>query len=434
MDSSHLRPDSAHAFTSTRRNKPRGADGRFRASKIDATRRDPRASHRLARNRRYRAQRRNAQEEYFSGYVGVFFVPGEQRDFIPFSSRSGPFVEVFEDIIKDKYLLGRNERSTTLQKTYEIQGLLGNPTQLVRICTCDAATPDACKSRVKVYRYRRFPCLTRTTSEMNPLIEWLKRLSGLGVLSFSWRESLSVCVEAIKKYKYLSNKEAGYVGFPLESSQQLLTGSSERAHVVVRTQNVGGALQRQGVEGENGKHVEPLGNGSSAVNYVGIEGSRDPPIHIRESGDGALTSSGALEVASTSTGTTLRSESLSHNSLLGGPNDDMLRFMMHYLELSYCDDVFLVLCMLFDERLDSKFQFVVGAFREKYKNGQVVAPLLVKNIMAYAHAKAFDTNAGHDHSEIERSLKRTRDQIATVRSLYGLKSYEEMRWVDPDQN
>ena len=90
--------------------------------------------------------------------------------------------------------------------------------------------------------------------------------------------------------------------------------------------------------------------------------------------------------------------------------------------------------MLFDERLDSKFQFVVGAFREKDKNGQVVAPLLVKNIMAYAHAKAFDKNAGHDHSEIEKSLKRIRDQIATVRSLYGLKLYEEMRWVDPDQN
>ena len=164
---------------------------------------------------------------------------------------------------------------------------------------------------------------------MSPLIEWLKRLSGLGVLSFSWRESLSVCAAATKKYKYLSNKEAGYLGFPLESSQQLLKGSSERTHVVVRMQNVGGALQRQGVEGENGNDVEPLGNGSSAVNYVGREGSRDPPIHIGESGDGSLTSNGALDVAITSTGTTLQSESLSHNSLLREPNDDMLRFMMH---------------------------------------------------------------------------------------------------------
>ena len=75
--------------------------------------------------------------------------------------------------------------------------------------------------------------------------------------------------------------------------------------------------------------MEPLGNGSSAVNYVGREGSRDPPIHIGEKGDESLTSNGALEVASTSTGTTLRSESLSHNSLLGEPNDDMLQFMMH---------------------------------------------------------------------------------------------------------
>ena len=54
--------------------------------------------------------------------------------------------------------------------------------------------------------------------------------------------------------------------------------------------------------------------------------------------------------------------------------------------------------------------------------------------MAYAQAKAFDTNSGHVHSEIEQNLKHTRDQIATVRSLYGLKSYEEMRWVDPDHN
>ena len=88
-----------------------------------------------------------------------------------------------------------------------------------------------------------------------------------------------------------------------------------------------------------------------------------------------------------SAGTTLRpgSLSLTQKSQCGGPSDDMLCFMMHYLELAYCHEVFLVLCMLSDERLDSKFQFVVGAFRKKFKNGQVVAPLLVKNIMAYAH-------------------------------------------------
>lgn len=116
------------------------------------------------------------------------------------------------------------------------------------------------------------------------------------------------------------------------------------------------------------------------------------------------------------------------------PDETMLRYMMHYLDLVHCDYIFMALCMLFDERLESKFHIIVGAFREKYDNKGVRAPYLVRPIMAYAHEKVFAANSGSEQRQREASLRSARDNFVVVRSLYGLKAYEEMRWVEPDEN
>lgn len=86
----------------------------------------------------------------------------------------------------------------------------------------------------------------------------------------------------------------------------------------------------------------------------------------------------------------------------------------------------MVLNMIFDDHLQSKFHIIVGVFREKYNGSPVCAPYLVRSILLYAHGKVFKPS-GEEHEERERSLKSARDNFVLVRALYGLKSYDELR-------
>lgn len=107
-------------------------------------------------------------------------------------------------------------------------------------------------------------------------------MSQFGVLSFSGRKSLAVCVEAHSKYKYLSGNEAGYVDFSLVRNQTLSAESPEPADVVSRAQHFDGGSLRQSVEGENGENMEPLSNKGSTSNYVGEDGSGDSLVRMGE--------------------------------------------------------------------------------------------------------------------------------------------------------
>lgn len=112
-------------------------------------------------------------ERLLEGFARSFF-PGERRDWVPVSSRNGPFVAVFEEIIKDAYKLCRNERSLMLRQMYRNDGLHGQQTEMVRISVEDPSLLDAPSSHVRVFRYRRLPSLTRHVTEVRPLVQWLK--------------------------------------------------------------------------------------------------------------------------------------------------------------------------------------------------------------------------------------------------------------------
>lgn len=140
------------------------------------------------------------------------------------------------------------------------------------------------------------------------------------------------------------------------------------------------------------------------------------------------------EMRETGSSSTIRGGESGTTDTNSGPiiNDTMLRYMLHYLDLVYCDDVFMVLNMLFDSRLQSKFHIIVGAFREKYDDQRFRAPYLVRTILEYAHGKVLKP-CGEEHTERESCLRSGRDNFANVRELYGLKAYDEMLWPDPDE-
>lgn len=203
----------------------RGGDGRFvspgNGSLLSVSRH-------WEKNRRYRVKLRNQQDRYFRGYVRVFFISGERRDFVPFSSRSGPFVRVFERLFHAKFILGRNDRSIMLQTIYRNDGFLGRPIEVARISLKDVGDPNSSGSRVKVYRFRKLSSLTREATEMKPLIDWLQEMGNEGALRIPWEDALKICAEAMRSHYCVLGPEVGYIEFPSESPSRGSSTAGER--------------------------------------------------------------------------------------------------------------------------------------------------------------------------------------------------------------
>lgn len=390
---------------SNNRSRKRGLTGRVSSGMVA----QPDMEIQWDKNQKYRISLRKKREEIFRSFVQHFFLPGQKRDFIPFPSRTGPFVFVFESIVLTKLLLGRNERSVILQNIYRNEGLLGHQIEVARTSVRNPSDLSRRASRIKVYRSRGFPVLTRHASEINPLIAWFQDIEKQGMLQISWTEALGVCTVAIRSYITISEHETGYCGFPLLATRS--TSSSSPAGVALG-QDPGSEIGPERVTTEGIGTISPSDlpterdhEEEDILDLVNAESNpNEDPKNIVVDATNVDTASNPSR----------------------GHNEDMLRYMMHYLDLVHCDDLFMVLNMLFHERTQSKFHLILGAFREKYNGNQVRAPYLVRTILRYAHGKKFLPN-GSQMEQQEIYLRNMRDDISIVRELYGLKSYAEMR-------
>lgn len=365
------------------------------------------------KNRRHRMKRKDLMERLFEGYIRVFFVKGERRDWVPHSSRSGPFVSVFENIFKDPYKLGKNERSAILRQVYLRDGRICPPTEIARVSVKNPSLPDATSSRLKIYRYRRLPSVTREISEMRPLVQWLKKVEEHGALVGTWEEAHQVCLNAIASYKYTSEQEAGYVGFP-SSTPARPSSVVNSPHRQGERSSEGEACPHPNLQVENGRSREAASEGNSdfaeRVSTVLNENSATLPARDVGADDGTE--------RIVEEGEYVHSET----------NGRILVYMTHYLDLVQCDDLFMALCMLFDGRLNAMFHVIVGAFRQKHNRRSPQVPYLVRVILDYSLEKVFGVKDRRKHEERETVLRSARDNFAVVRGVLG---YDEMSWNFP---
>lgn len=348
----------------------------------------------------------------------VFFIVGDERDWVPCSSRSGPFVTVYETIFKNRYKLGKNTRSALLRTAYMEQGHRGSPTEIARINVKDASNLRGTCSRIKVYKFRRLPSLTRHQSEIVPLREFLKKAEGHNALVANWSVAFELMSDFMRQYRYLANNTAGYIGFPLSN--------------VDGDQHADNEEDSDEVNSFPSRESQPEDRIDANARPAEIAGAG----YINSSGD-VLSGRNGIERDAVAASTTQENANAGNSHYApvereslceGRHSSSMLRYMMHYLDLVHCDSVFMFLCMLFDERVDSKFHIIVGSFRAKYNGRSLRAPYLVNNALTYAEWKVFGVKDEKEHEDRERSLRSAKENFELVRSLYGLKSYEDMRW------
>lgn len=75
------------------------------------------------------------------------------------------------------------------------------------------------------------------------------------------------------------------------------------------------------------------------------------------------------------------------------------------LETAYDDRTFLMLCLLFDNNLDTKFDFFAGMFLENYKGGRPNLSHIAMGLLVFFHWEHFGIKDEKEHEDREWRLK-----------------------------
>lgn len=318
-------------------------------------------------------------------------------------------MDAYENIIKKSFRLGRVKRSQKLRLLYNGQRLQGKPSEETRMGVVNASAPRGPSCRVEVYKFRRLPCLTSQSSEIEPLRQWLQSVSMDKALEGSFEDAFAACCEVMGRYRIIGNKRA-YIGFPVTASngttgEDTLPGDSHE---------------------DGNEEVIPRQNGQSSI--VGSEG--DTNVNI--DGDCENRTEGSSFQGDVNIVNNVQSEEMSTGppgpSSATGNSDPLLYHMMYFLDLACNDYVFEMLSMMFDETRQKTFHFICGSLIEKFKRDRLIVAPLVMDVLLYSQAKVFGTKDAEELKERERSLRGMRDMFSVARETPFLKSYREMHW------
>ena len=131
----------------------------------------------------YNARKERLKNEFFDKFVALFFLKGDEKNWIPTSRCRGTIVALAKIFFKRSYLLQRNSRSEKLHLIYAG----GDPRDVKPITnwrlTRDASLNAGPKCRVKIFSARRLPCIEKYSTDLQPVKEWLEELIGLGALN-----------------------------------------------------------------------------------------------------------------------------------------------------------------------------------------------------------------------------------------------------------
>lgn len=198
-------------------------------------------------------------------------------------------------------------------------------------------------------------------------------------------------------------QEAGYVGIPLAPQNASSTDNGcERSIGEEVCPQIG--EQAEVLPGRAEFQTADCEDDSTCVEGSSNTGNSDTVISVTSGGP-------------STTDVTVTEE----HSVSGRSRETMLAYMLHYLDMVLCDDLFMALCMVVDERLKSMFHIIVGAFRQKCSRWQPKAPYLVRFLLDCSHDKAFGVKDRKKHEEREECLRSAKDNFALVQSLYCLK-------------
>lgn len=411
----------------------RGSDGRFASLNLD----NGINAEEMDKLQEKSMRRSQLRMEIFEKFLRVFFLEGTVQDWIPNSSRSGPLVKLFDGIIKKRHRLGRILRAKKMKRFHLETSIGERRTHMARIWTRDASHSDGPNSRIRVFKYRRMPSLSRQISEMDPVKAWIKFAAQRKALHCSEEDSYATCLVIIGTYRNVGGA-CSYVGYPqLPARPSYL---SERAPV-----------------GAGSSDDENSGDGNNSVDAVGAE---QPVETERLSGSNTqdceqdslrLPSPGTFEAAeSRDSPTDQRRGSGTSGNILAATDEDVAspkevdaprealrdpfsQSTATMMETAYDDRTFLMLCLLFDDKLDIKFDFFAGIFLEKYRGGRPLVSPLVMDVLVYCHWKYCGVIDQREHEDREWRLRMAKDILTSARMSFAnsqnpLKTYDEMRW------
>ena len=352
-------------------------------------------------------RRKERNHALFKRYINAFFITGGERDFVPFSSKSGPFVLTYEKIMKPTFAIGRTKRSGILKGFYDDQGLHGIPSKIARITTRDFRFPKGKSSRVDVYRYRRMSSLTSQGSELERLKAFLKHAENENSLAFSKEEAYTICCKAMGTYQNARGKMA-YIGFPVVGLQNRVSSSSSTCTVDDR-------LRNEVSDNRNDDAVEHSRHGKDDSDCEEPQSSIETNAH---------------ETSSKSTCTTLHEgDNQLFPPIRVHPSPRSAKYFrqaVQFLKLARSNSIFEVLNKSLDDR-DSKFHFTAIPFAVP-SLGEPKVPNVLKDTLTHCQGRVFVTKNQNELQRIEANLREVKEEFGKVRKIYAMKNVKDMNW------
>lgn len=199
----------------------------------------------------------------FEQLLDVVFLQGTSDDWIPGLANSGPLFVIAERLMKKSYLPSAAFRLRMTLNRHFNDDLEKQQKHLPSLWVKPAERTNQQGFRVRVFKARRLPRLSRQATEIKNVMRWVEKAESLSVLKpSSAEEAYEVLRQILSSYKCCEDGKWRYEGYPSEKVE-IKGGDGGDGHVSADygTQDTGAGPQK----GTEKNDVDSTGTKQEAV-------------------------------------------------------------------------------------------------------------------------------------------------------------------------
>lgn len=374
----------------------RDRSGRFATPGAQSRRKGSRAR----QQRDYLKVRAVLKKTLFEEYLHAFCRPGRDEEYLPTSRSKGPLVEIFERLLKTQYRLGRPERRKQMRAFYLDGGHLHRHDSSVVDNSRGNATQITLPVKAKKYDGCRLPYVSRRMTEMSDVKAWLQlACSKKALITDDVEEAYNLCKAMIEGY----NPEN-------TTAPPVRHGNSTNTHC----SHCNGSFS-------------PVSDGAEEITQAGIGEQTENTNHSPD-GDRSVPSESIENVTADVNNCRSRPSDPVPSDPSVGEDISRKKKMEAVIDAAKNDNTFLMVCLLFDEELETEFGLFADVCLKECRREGTEPTKLMKEVLLFAQAKRFGVVNRSEHQLREKRLRSTMLLFEAARVSVGAKPYRDMRW------
>lgn len=384
----------------------RDPNGRFLCASASTTSRLGQSAEQCARKKNLRGACKSVGMDLFEKLLDVGFLLGERNDcVIAASSGNGAYARIVEDIFKQKYRVPPLIQYQLTRTRYYNGAVSKSADNLPRMFISDTLGK---RCRVRIFRGRRFPKITRQATDMKGIWDWISCALSRNVLRNSNRAEVYDIIRGhLDDFNVVGKRtKANYPSRPVAEQ---------------RSEHDSGAESPPETD-----PTRPEVNGDTAVEGL----PACPPAEEVPSAETTVAHEERNNAGQEFTPTTEdRAPELPVSPPIFSGNDLLLLSMVDKaIETAENDQLFLFLCRVDDENSECKIGLVAGRLLDRVKKQGTKVSALVMDVLKYGHEKHSGVSDIMEYHRLRERIHANVEMLKHARAWLGLRPYEQMQW------